>query len=88
MIQIQKRMYLCSNILSKLLTCRAETDAGTTDVSVNTYNFLKASCTLDASVKIYAHRVDDTYLSSYKILENLSRNDDKSKPSGKVLYTR
>jgi condensin complex subunit 2 len=37
-------------------------------------NFQKASCTLDASVKIYAHRVDDTWTSSYRILENLSRN--------------
>lgn len=37
-------------------------------------NFQKASCTLDASVKIYSHRVDDTYNASYRILENLSRN--------------
>ena len=37
-------------------------------------NFQKASCTLDASVKIYSHRVDDTWTSSYRILENLSRN--------------
>ena len=39
-----------------------------------TFNFQKASCTLDASVKIYSYRVDDTYTSSYKILENLNRN--------------
>ena len=38
-------------------------------------NFQKASCTLDASVKIYSHRVDDTWSSSYRILENLSRNE-------------
>jgi condensin complex subunit 2 len=37
-------------------------------------NFQKASCTLDASVKIYSHRVDDTYASSHRILESLSRN--------------
>ena len=37
-------------------------------------NFQKASCTLDASVKIYSYRVDDTYTSSYRILENLHRN--------------
>ena len=37
-------------------------------------NFQKASCTLDASVKIYSNRVDDTWTSSYRILENLSRN--------------
>ncbi|TMW62828.1 hypothetical protein Poli38472_005446 [Pythium oligandrum] len=39
-----------------------------------TFNFQKASCTLDASVKIYSYRVDDTWTSSYKILENLSRS--------------
>ena len=44
-------------------------DRGTTSV-----NFQKASCTIDASVKIYSHRVDDTWTTSYRILENLSRN--------------
>lgn len=29
---------------------------------------------MDASVKIYSHRVDDTCASSVRILENLSRN--------------
>jgi len=38
-------------------------------------NFTKASCTLDASVKIYSYRVDDVYLSSYKVLANLNRTD-------------
>jgi hypothetical protein len=42
-----------------------------------TYNFQKASCTLDASIKIYSYRVDDTWNSSYKILENLSRTENK-----------
>jgi len=37
-------------------------------------NFQKASCTIDASVKIYSNRVDDTYASSHRILESLSRN--------------
>jgi condensin complex subunit 2 len=37
-------------------------------------NFQKASCTIDASVKIYSHRVDDTWTSSMRVLENLSRN--------------
>lgn len=37
-------------------------------------NFQKASCTLEASVKIYSHRVDDTHTSSHRILESLSRN--------------
>ena len=36
-------------------------------------NFQKASCTLDASVKIYSNRVDDTHASSHRILESLSR---------------
>lgn len=39
-------------------------------------NFQKASCTLDASVKIYSHRVDDTWSSSFRILENLSRGNN------------
>nr|CCA15430.1 condensin complex subunit 2 putative [Albugo laibachii Nc14] len=50
------------------------------DVSVKqqeTYNFMKASCTLDASIKIYSYRVDDTWNSSYKVLENLSRNEPR-----------
>ena len=36
-------------------------------------NFQKASCTLDASVKIYSNRVDDTHASSQRILDSLSR---------------
>lgn len=38
-------------------------------------NFTKASCTLDASVKIYGYRVDDVHLTSYKVLHNLNRTD-------------
>lgn len=37
-------------------------------------NFTKASCTLDASVKIYSYRVDDVHLTSYKVLANLNRS--------------
>lgn len=40
-----------------------------------TVNFQKASCTLDASLKIYSNRVDDTYASSHRILESLSRGN-------------
>lgn len=52
-----------------------------------TVNFTKASCTLDASVKIYSYRVDDVHLTSYKVLANLNRNDalpnnDKNKGTG------
>ena len=42
-------------------------------------NFTKASCTLDASVKIYSYRVDDVHLTSYKVLANLNRNDATEK---------
>lgn len=41
-------------------------------------NFTKASCTLDASVKIYSYRVDDVHLSSYKVLANLNRSNNNS----------
>lgn len=42
-------------------------------------NFTQASCTLDASIKIYSYRVDDVHLTSYKVLANLNRNDDNKK---------
>lgn len=42
---------------------------------VKRVNFTKASCTLDASVKIYSYRVDDVHLTSYKVLANLNRTD-------------
>jgi condensin complex subunit 2 len=42
-------------------------------------NFTKASCTLDASVKIYSYRVDDVHLSSYRVLANLNRTDTNNK---------
>lgn len=42
-------------------------------------NFAKASCTLDASVKIYSYRVDDVHLTSYKVLANLNRTDTGKK---------
>jgi hypothetical protein len=44
-------------------------------------NFTKASCTLDASVKIYSYRVDDVHLTSYKVLANLNRTDTCKKKS-------
>ena len=44
-------------------------------------NFTKASCTLDASVKIYSYRVDDVHLSSYRVLANLNRTDNNNKGS-------
>jgi condensin complex subunit 2 len=41
-------------------------------------NFTKASCTLDASVKIYSYRVDDAHLTSYKVLANLNRTESSN----------
>ena len=40
---------------------RADTDAGD-----STANFQKASCTLDAGVKIYAARVDSIHSETFK----------------------
>ena len=40
-------------------------------------NFQKASCTLEAGVKIYCSRVDDTYATSYRVLESLHRGKTK-----------
>ena len=45
---------------------------------VSGVNFTKASCTLDASVKIYSYRVDDVHLTSYKVLANLNRTDNST----------
>ena len=50
-------------------------DDSNIDRATKGINFQKASCTLDASVKIYSSRVDDTWSSSFRVLENLSRND-------------
>jgi hypothetical protein len=47
-------------------------------------NFQKASCTLDASIKIYSYRVDDTWSASYRILENLNRTDNEQPKQAKV----
>jgi condensin complex subunit 2 len=43
------------------------------------FNFTKASCTLDASTKIYSYRVDDVHLTSYRVLANLNRSDNASR---------
>jgi Condensin complex subunit 2 len=50
-------------------------------------NFTKASCTLDASAKIYSYRVDDVHLTSYKVLANLhrSRGGDDEEPESQDL---
>lgn len=40
-------------------------------------NFQKASCTLEAGVKIYCSRVDDTFDSSVRALERLHRRSQK-----------
>ena len=53
--------------------------------SASLVNFQKASCTLDASVKIYGYRVDDVHSTGYKVLANLNRTDggdDSDKEDG------
>ena len=37
-------------------------------------NFQRASCTLDAGVKIYAYRVDSVHSDVYKVMSGLSRS--------------
>lgn len=44
-------------------------------------NFQKAGTTLDASVKIYGYRVDDTLHTGYRILDNLNRGEQSKQPS-------
>ena len=46
-------------------------------LSSHMYDFKMASNTLDASVKIYAYRVDSVHASAYKVLGGLTRNDGK-----------
>jgi hypothetical protein len=52
------------------------------NVDVALLNFQRASCTLDASVKIWSCRVDDVYTSSFRVLENLSRTGDQQIKEG------
>ena len=40
-------------------------------------NFLKASTTLDAGVKIYSYRVDSVYTETYKLLGGVSRTEKR-----------
>lgn len=48
-----------------------------------TMNFQRASCTLEASVKIYSCRVDSVHSETYKMLGGLNRTDGgKSKEGG------
>lgn len=54
----------------------ADTEATAPKNSKPRVNFTKASCTLDASVKIYSYRVDDVHLTSYKVLANLNRTQN------------
>lgn len=51
-------------------------------------NFTKASCTLDASVKIYSYRVDDVHLTSYKVLANLNRTDNSKDNKEEKLHKK
>lgn len=51
------------------------TKTGHAAVDAAMLNFQRASCALDASVKIYSYRVDDVWSTSYRVLENLSRSE-------------
>lgn len=44
-----------------------------------------ASCTLDASAKIYAGRVDSIHAQAYKMLGGLGRADNQGMPMVSVL---
>lgn len=57
--------------------------AGSDGTGATGVNFTKASCTLDASVKIYGYRVDDVHLTSYKVLHNLNRTDASGGKKGR-----
>lgn len=56
----------------------AFTKTGHATVDAAMLNFQRASCALDASVKIYSYRVDDVWSTSYRVLENLSRSEPQS----------
>lgn len=47
-------------------------------------NFQRASCTLDAGVKIYAYRVDSVHSDVYKVMSGLSRSagPEPDEPAG------
>jgi len=49
----------------------------TTNGDVSMTNFQVASCTLDASVKIYSCRVDSVHNETFKVLGGLSRTGNK-----------
>lgn len=47
-------------------------------------NFQRASCTLDAGVKIYAYRVDSVHSDVYKVMSGLNRSTgpEPQEPAG------
>lgn len=48
-------------------------------------NFQRASCTLEAGVKIYCSRVDDTFDASFRVLERLHRGRQREEEEG-IVY--
>ncbi len=74
MSKIIKVIHYPISSLNYLLACLLTYSFSQEESTQRGVNFQKASCTLDASVKIYSHRVDDTHASSHRILESLSRN--------------
>ena len=51
-------------------------------------NFQKASSTLDASVKIYGYRVDDTLNMGYRILDGFSRGEQPKQQEDQPKQSR
>lgn len=51
-------------------------------------NFQKASTTLDASVKIYGYRVDDTLNMGYRILDGFNRGEQPKQQEGQPKQSR
>ncbi|KAF0765787.1 hypothetical protein AaE_002966, partial [Aphanomyces astaci] len=75
-------LHLIDHIDDILSGKRHDDEPADSAAATDTYNFQKASCTLDASVKIYSYRVDDTWNSSFKVLENLTRGDEQDGGGG------
>ena len=53
-----------------------EAEADARDLARQQMNFQMASCTLDASVMIYSHRVDSVHKDTFKVLGSFSRGGE------------
>ena len=64
---------------NKQLTSQAQGGDASTDADLN---FQKASCTLDAGVKIYSYRVDSIHTDAFKVLGGLHRTSNEQEEEG------